>query len=389
MANNDVTIVKGQGGLGKEFPSQDHVSGIIFFGTKPAGFGTDTVKKVTTLEEAEAFGLTIATYPVENYHISEFYRQNEGAELWIGYFATPGTWNFAELATLQNTSLGVIRQVGIYTQSRTNTSLVADLASIQAVVTTLFEDHKPTQVVYAVDISAVTDLTTLPDLRAQNAPNVSVVIGQDGGAKGADLYVSEGDSITCIGAVLGAISRSLVHENIGWVDKFNLSDGTELETPAFANSSLFVNLTDTVLNGLNTKGYLFLRPLVGKTGAWLRDSHTAVAITSDFAHIETNRAIDKAVRLIYASILPNINAPVYVNPTTGQLSREATKEIETKCEQPIRRMVANGELSGGKVFVSPAQNVLATSKIEVTAKLVPVGVSRDIDITISYTPKIS
>jgi hypothetical protein len=386
MALNDITITKGQGGLAKEFPSQDHISAIMFFGTKPAGFGTDTVKKVYSLLEAEAVGLTTGAYPTENYHISEFFRQNAGAELWVGYFATPSTWNFTELATLQNTALGAIRQVAIYATGRTNTNLAADLVAIQAVVTTLFAAHKPIQVLYAVNISAVTDLSTLPDLRALVAPNVSVVIGQDGGAVGDGLYSST--SITCIGAILGAISKALVHENIGWVAKFNLSDGTELETPAFANGSLFSAITDTVTNGLNTKGYIFLRTLVGISGTYANDSHTAVVITSDYADIEKNRAIDKCVRLVRTAILPRLNSPVYANPSTGQISRATIKELEALCEQPIRLMTANGELSGGKVTILPTQNVLATSTVDITLQLVPVGVARHIDITIGYTVKL-
>ena len=386
MALNDITITKGQGGLAKEFPSSDHISGIMFFGTKPVGFGTDTVKKVYSLLEAEAVGLTSVAFPTENYHISEFYRQNEGAELWIGYFATPGTWNFAELTTLQNTALGAIRQVAIYAPTRTNANLAADIAALQTVVGTLFSAHKPVQVLYAVNIGSVTDLSTLPDLRTLNAPNVSVVIGQDGGAVGDGLYVST--SITCIGAILGAVSKALVHENIGWVSKFNLSDGTELEIPAFANGSLFKDISDTVVNGLNTKGYIFLRNLVGITGTYANDSHTAVAVTSDYSDIEKNRAIDKCVRLVRTSILPRLNSPVYANPTTGQISRATIKELEALCEQPIRLMTANGELSGGKATINPNQNVLATSTIDITLQLVPVGVARNIEITIGYTVKL-
>ena len=187
---------------------------------------------------------------------------------------------------------------------------------------------------------------------------------------------------------MGVVSKSLVHENIGWVGKFNVSDGTELEVPAFANGSLLSALTDVLVDGLNTKGYIFLRNFVGLAGTYINDSHTAVAITSDYADIEKGRSIDKCVRLVYAALLPRLNSPVYPDATTGKISRASIKELETLCEAPIRQMVANGELTAGKAYIDPNQNVLATSTVNITLKLVPVGVARNINVSIGYTVKL-
>lgn len=54
-----IQIIRQQGGLGRQQPGEDYISGIIFKqSTLPSGFGTtDRIKKVSTLAEAEALGI--------------------------------------------------------------------------------------------------------------------------------------------------------------------------------------------------------------------------------------------------------------------------------------------------------------------------------------------
>lgn len=54
-----ITITRAEGGLGRQQPGSDYISGLIFKQTGlPSGFGTsDRIKKVTTLSEAVALGI--------------------------------------------------------------------------------------------------------------------------------------------------------------------------------------------------------------------------------------------------------------------------------------------------------------------------------------------
>jgi hypothetical protein len=52
---------------------------------------------------------------------------------------------------------------------------------------------------------------------------VSVLIGQDGNARGKTLFEDLGYSIACLGACLGTISKAAVNENIGWIERFNVA----------------------------------------------------------------------------------------------------------------------------------------------------------------------
>src|SRR3972149_174739 len=57
---NNIIIVKGQGGLGRALPGQDHISGMLFFATSlPTGFSsTDRIKKIFSIADAVGLGIT-------------------------------------------------------------------------------------------------------------------------------------------------------------------------------------------------------------------------------------------------------------------------------------------------------------------------------------------
>ena len=390
---NDVSFIKGKGGLGRPILGEDHISGMVFYsGTLPAGFSTsDRIKQIFSVEQAEQLGIAKAstTTGIMHYHISEFFRvQNSGATgLYVGVFAVPGgAYDFAEVTTLRDFAEGKIRQVGVYVTSVAFAS--SQVTSLQAIATASGTAKKPiSNIVYAPDISGTTDLATLPDLRLLTASNVTVCIGQDAGNEGAALYATATKSITCMGALLGAISLAKVSESIAWVGKFNVA-ATELDKIAFANGTLFKTLTDAAVDAINTKGYVFLRKLVGIDGSYFNDSFTSTTITSDYATIENNRTIDKAIRNIRTALLPDLNRPLFVD-SAGKLANETIEYFSTLSGRPLEQMKNERDLSEFKVTIDPNQNVLSTSKLVVAVQLVPVGVARAIEVNIGFTVKIS
>jgi len=328
-----------------------------------------------------------AFFDVIHYHLSEMFRVNPGVKLYVGIFDVPQGWTFDELETMQNFTIGKIRQVGIFLKDVVFAA--GHMSQIQTVLNTLDTLHKPiSSVLYAADISGVTNLTTLSDLAALTNEKVSAIIGQDGANTGAALYTEKGYSITCLGAALGAVSLAAVNQNIGWVRKFNMSDGNELEEPAIANGTLMNTLSSNAITAIDVKNYIFLKKHIGATGTYFNDSWTAVARTSDYGNIEANRTMDKAIRGVRFYVLPEVNAPVYVDPSTGKLAIDYVKYLESIAGQALTEMESAKELSGWKVVIDPAQNVLSTSQIDITIVNVPVGVSRNIKIKISYSTQI-
>jgi hypothetical protein len=506
MALNDISFVKGAGGLGRALPGEDYYSGMLFFNnTYPSGFSAaNPVKAITSLSAAEALGITTdlgdevkstATILITNmgangdkitmsvaeplfaggtqvvslgsytkvagdtlanniatgaaaainagtathgysatvttatvtilarkgvgvtlespgvlsavvtgtmtattgnfsngaasrraimhYHISEFFRVAPQGVLYLGVFPVPAsTYTYTELATIQNYADGKIRQFGVYKDA---VYAAAELTAIQTVCNTLDAEHKPvSNVLLAADIKAVTDLTTLASLATRTDHKTSVVISQDGAGKGANLFFLSKKSITNLGAALGAVALAKVSESIAWISRFNISSGTENEILAFANGTLYTAVDSNTLNVLNNYRYIFLRKFVGISGSYFNDSHTAVTPTSDYAYIENNRTIDKAIRGVYATLLPDLNGPLTLN-ADGTLNDNTIAALEADARPNLDQMVRDGEISAYVVTIDPAQNVLSTSKLVIAIKLVGVGVARNITVNIGYT----
>ena len=391
MALNSVIFNINTAGLGTPLASKDHISGLVFYNdTLPSGFAAnDRVKTVFSLAAAEALGIIEGStdHGVEWYHIREFFEKQPSGELWLGYFDEPaGTPDFVEVKTLQDTALGTIRQVGVYYPLAAFAT--AQVTALQAVATTLKAESKPLSILYGGDISAVSDLSLLPDLRTLAAPAVSVCIGQDGNARGSALYVSKAYSITDLGAKLGAVSAANVNESISWYEKFPMvTDGSEFDVANFANGDAVVLAATSLVNAIDDKGYIFLVKEIGFTNTYNNDSYSAVAVTNDLATIENNRTIDKATRNLRTFIVPRLGSPLRVN-ADGTLREDTVKTFKALADRALLSMEADGELSAYEVIINAAQNVVSTSKLEITVKLVPVGVAREIVINLGFVPNL-
>jgi len=127
---------------------------------------------------------------------------------------------------------------------------------------------------------------------------------------------------------------------------------------------------------------------LGNADNYYNDSHTLDLPTSDYAYIENVRTMDKATRGIRQNLLPYLNAPLYVDATTGKLRPDMVAFLETTAGRALEEMEKAGELSGYKAEINPEQNVLATSELEVQIKQVPVGVMRVVKVKIGYTTSV-
>jgi hypothetical protein len=321
------------------------------------------------------------------YHISEFFRLQPKGQLYVGFFAVPSSYTFSEVQDVQNFANGKIRQIGVFKTIGVAASFSAESQALQTQSTTLSGLHKPLSIVYAADISATTDLTTLPDLAQLTCGNVSVVIGQDSAGQGNYLYKTSAKSITTLGATLGAVAVSKVSEDIAWIGKYNISSGAECDTIGFANGALLSVQSQSLLNTLDNRRYIFLIKYVGIAGSYFNDSHCSIAVTSDYAYIENNRTIDKAIRGVYSSMLPNLNSPLVLN-ANGTLTDTTIAYFIGQASVNLEQMVRDTELSAFAVDIDTTQNVLSTSNLTISIKLVPIGVARQITINIGFTLSI-
>ncbi len=394
MALPKITINRGQGGLGRPLASKDHISGFVMPYTNaglPSGFATDDrIKKVFSIEEAEALGIVEggANTAILWYHINQYFAKQPKGELFINLIDNTSI-DYSEVVTVQEFANGEIRQLAFYDGG--TAFATATLSTLQGHADTLEAQDMPLSILYAGNFEGISDIASLDDLRALSNKSVSVVIGEDGSNAGAALRASESQSITAIGTLLGVVSEAQVHLNVGWVGKYDLVDGLEFDEPALALSSATVlvkSQAKAALDSLNDKGYIFIRKQVGTNGSYFNDSHTAIAVTSDFAYIENNRTMDKAVRGVRTFLLPNLNSPLYVNPD-GTLTADVIAEIKNDASKHLEQMERDGELSAFEVIINPEQDVLTTSQLSLAIVLVPVGVGRQIVVNIGFAVKLS
>ena len=386
---NGVKFIRKNGGLGRELAGEDHISGLIVYGETAVA-----PTLLLSVEELAGKGITHTANPVLHYHISEFFRINEGAKLYVQSVAS-ADGNYTEVKTLQAFAQGKLRQIAICDFKTELSGLDNALSKLNAIGKELAKRITPASLLYSFKLKAE-DIANLPDLRTKSAELVSVVIGQDGAGRGA--YIAQTTpAVGCIGAALGAISKAQVHESIAWVEKQNLVStaydkaltgdtlqALELDVPALADGTKLGSLTPAQVEALHGKGYIFLTQYAGNAGTYFNDSFTATAATSDFAYIENNRTIDKAIRELNRVLVPKISGPAYIDPDTGNLQTATVSAISALCEEPLDAMRRNGELSGYKVYINPRQRILQTSKLEVVLKIVPVGTMREIEVAIGF-----
>lgn len=386
---NGVKFIRKNGGLGRNLAGEDHISGLIVYGETAL-----PVTLILSVEELNGKGITPTKNPVLHYHISEFFRINEGAQLYVQSVES-SDGNYTEMKTLQAFAGGKLRQIAVCDFKTELTGLDNALSKLNAIGKELAKRITPVSILYSFKLKTE-DIANLPDLHTKSAELVSVVIGQDGAGRGA--YIAQTTpSVSSIGACLGALSKASVHESIGWVEKQNLVStaydkaltgdtlqALELDVPAFADGTKLGSLTPAQVEALHSKGYIFLIQYAGNAGTYFNDSFTATATTNDFAYMENNRTIDKAIRELNRVLVPKISGPAYIDPDTGNLQTATVSAIEALCEEPLDAMKRNGELSGYKVYINPRQRILQTSKLEVVLKIVPVGTMREIEVAIGF-----
>lgn len=387
---SEITVNKGSSGLGRRASQEDGVSALVFYNdTLPSGFATtDRVKQVFSEDEAIALGIVegSANHDVEHYHVSEFFRLNPSGSLYIGYFDVPGgAYDYAEVQTMQTAALGKINLFGVYAPGRPLAT--AEITALQTIMTALGAANEPAVAFLANDVTGVADLATIIDARTVTAPDVSVRVGEDNDGRGASIAGTLGTSVTDLGAILGAESKSSVAQSIALPESFNLA-GAELTEPGFANGQAYREISATLAAQVKDKGLGIIRDrLPGISGTYAERVPMAVPASNDFAFIENRRVIHKAHRLLVAIYAPKLNTSVLLN-SDGTLSDFFIESFRNIGLAQLDGMVEAGELSDRAIDIDPDQDISSTSNLTISARLLPLGVAEFITININLVPEI-
>lgn len=384
---NDIKFVTQAGGLGRVPDGEDHISAMILdLGSSPGSWGNTLGKKYRSVEEAESDGIIEgdASYGIAWYQMREFFRIAGATEL---YLINSGDATFSKEA-VYNFTAGKLRQI-YYPSDDTYANLATFVGTLNTFSDYFEQENAPLVIITSVKDEVTAVDATLPDLRGLSAETVAVLISGDGGGKGAELADSLSvNYIPAGGTALGCLARANVNENIGWVGKFPLTQGAELQSSVVSDGQDWTALNDTVLNDLNDKGYIFFRRHNGASGYYVNDTLTATDELSDYFSLENNRTMQKAKREVRASLLPELQSPITVD-ADGKLPADTIEYFRSRAESGLTRMANAGEISGFRVLIDPDQDVLTTDTIVITIRISPRGVARTISINIGFSANLN
>ena len=347
-------------------------------------------------------------YGIPAYHIREFFRMSGNVDgngrLYVMFADCSASWDAVDI--IQRASGGTISQLGVWTEQplwklsgaeeKYSLNLVK---SLNDKAEALAGQNQPLSVILAANCSNTgaetaegrkIDLQKIPSAICE-ASRISVIFGQARNEK-VSLMQRRNVHLTPVGflgSVMGALARANVQESVAWVKQFNLfsDDFQEIEfgfgdvsltaDDELTSTNLYESLSPTLLDDLDDKGYIFPVKYAGReNGIYISKDQTCSV--GDYRTIARNRTINKSRRAVRAALLPFVNAPLMVNPTTGFLAPTKITAFKTLIGDVLAKMQAAQEISGYAVTIDPNQNVLVDDTLRISYVIVPVGVATKI-----------
>jgi hypothetical protein len=230
------------------------------------------------------------------------------------------------------------------------------------------------------------------DLRTQQAPKVSLVIGQDFD-KADELPLF--NQSAAVGSVLGMLAQRNFSENIGWVEFGNLTDTNRgrFLTAGFSNHGL-ADSVKADWDTLDDKGYIFVQTYSNLDGQYFNNDHTCVPIVIDTEgninehNLHYGHTADEAARSVYAALLPSVKSPQAVDPATGKLPIGVIGYFRGLAESRIDADMGD-QISGRAVLVDPNSDLLIAKQLNASLKVVPLGSTDTIVVTLSINSRLS
>lgn len=339
------------------------------------------------------------------YHIREFFRMSGNVDgpgkLYVMFADCSTHWDAID--TMQRVAGGTINQLGVWTEQplwklngeadKYNLNLVKGLNDKAEA---LAAQNQPLSIVLCANPSNTgaqttaakqIDLNKIPTAICESS-RVSVIFGQASNDTITRMQHRNANNtpVGFLGAVMGAVAKANVHESVAWVRQFNLfaDDFQDIELgfgdinldadDEFTSVNIYESLSPVLLDELDDKGYIFPIKYAGReNGIYISRDQTCSH--GDFRTIARNRTINKSRRQVRAALLPYVNSPLLVNPSTGMLAASKITAFKTLIGDILAKMQAAQEISGYAVTIDPNQNVLVNDTLRISYVIVPVGVA--------------
>lgn len=411
-------ILKINGGLGQQAPSDRNVAGLIIAAGYEVSttFVFDTVYELNSLDDAEALGLNAAsdanaaadTTALIWYHISEFFRLNPDGKLYVyngDAVAAADIFDAAGPAdALMTASANGIRYMGVVFGFDPEATLTIAsgfanfVPTVQAAAQTWCEARATAHVfVDTVVVEGVAASTTLVDLKALDSPQVHITVACDFG------YLADYDeafkSTAAVGTVLGSIGVRMLSESIGsptlerypstkrGAANYSLVDSRQNRwlIVGLSTGQAFNALSQSVRDNLRDKAYGYAGSYEGYPGVYFDHEATCTLATDDFNTIHTNRVWNEAARMVRRALIPRMNSRVRIDPSTGNIAPATIADWDAASKRELDGLLAEDEISDYTFSLDPAQDVIAQGKVVVRLRIVPQGIAKEIEAEIGFT----
>ena len=137
--------------------------------------------------------------------------------------------------------------------------------------------------------------------------------------------------------------------------------------------------------GLDDARFLVLRTWEGRPGVYINRPRLLSTPTSDYQLIPHRRIMNLAKTIIRAYLEERVNEEILVDSTTGYILEEEALEIEAGANAALRgSLMAKPKASGASFTLSRTDNLLSTSTINCTCRVVPLAYPEFIEVEIGF-----
>lgn len=345
-------------------------------------------------------------YGIPAYHIAEFFRMSGNIDgygkLYVMFADCSSNWDAIEI--MQRAAGGTISQLGIWTEQplwkkSEEAYLLNVVKTVNEKAELLATQNQPLSIVLSASCANTgtndtegkkVDLNKIPTCICESS-RTSVIIGQARNELVSTMQKRNKTTNTPIGflgAVMGCLAKANVQESIAWVQQFNLFGDNfqdielgfgdlNLTENKFKSLNAYESLSPVMLDDLDDKGYIFPIKYAGKeNGIYVSKDQTCSS--GDFRTIARNRTINKSRRAVRQALLPYVNSPLLVNPSTGYLAPSKITAFKNLISDVLNKMKTAQEISGYVVNIASDQNVLVDDTLRIGYYIVPVGVATKI-----------
>lgn len=412
-------LIKGDGATGAKGATDDNIEGLVMGGVVVAGkYPTLGVsEKLIQPSDADALGFN-AAYDANNkvlvrYHIDEFFALNPAGTLWIMIVAQTTTMaqmcdkSLPYVQKLVSDSgnkvkiIGCVRNPAVgYTATITD-GVDADVLNAIPKAQQLMDDWASRNilidniVIEGRELSAVA--ADWKDFRTMAAPGVHVCGMQDKDVANLDaLYAKH----AAVGTSLGGLGVRRVEEDLGSVnsennpvkgtENFPINDAATGRwlNPALSSGILTKDLTEPEVTALKAQAIIFADSYPDYDGVYFSGSPTCTDIGSDFAFGVATRVWNKAGRIVIKKLTPKINSKVETADGKIKATTLAGWEADVKDgANGLTSLVSNGHATNVDLTISPDQDALADSEVEVDIAVTPFAYARTVKGKLGFSRK--